>query len=160
MPRHGVPAQFRVIYNTKMTDIPQKIKHHIDLFKDYSDERLLSITLQYAPQLEHHIAARLLLEERKSKEQYKTDGKILKAAKGANRWAMYACIIAFLSFVAYIAGWIYEHSQLLVDTPQQIEKVSVPPTKQSSTSKTSETSNEKRQLFQEQLKTKNKRSEK
>jgi hypothetical protein len=149
-----------VIYNTKMTDIPQKIKHHIDLFKDYSDERLLSITLQYAPQLEHHIAARLLLEERKRKAQNKTDAKILKAAKGANRWAMYAVIVAMLSLLFLVSVWTYEHYQPSIDTPQKTEKVTGLPAQQSSTIETSGTSNEKHRLSPKQLKTKNKQSEK
>ena len=143
-----------------MANTPKEIEHYLDLFKDYTDERLISITLRYAPQLEYHIAARLLLEKRKGIVQNKTNAEILKAAKGANRWAKYAFIVAVLSLFFLVAVWIYEHSQSLIDTPQQIEKVTVSPKKQSTTNKISEVSSEKPQLSPKQLKTKNKLSEK
>lgn len=89
----------------------------------------------------------------------KYNKKILRAAKGANRWAKYACIIALLSFLAFVAAWIYEHSQSLIATSQQIEKVKTSPTQLLSTNETSDTSNGKHQIPQEKSEIKNKQVE-
>jgi hypothetical protein len=139
-----------------MTNIPKEIEHYINLFKDYTDERLISITLRYAPQLEYHIAAKLLLENRKGVAQEKTNTEILEAAKNATRWAMYAFIVALLSFLAFVTGWTYEHSRSLIDKKQQIEKTNTSPAHPPSAKGTSAISNEKPHISQEQSKTKNK----
>ena len=138
-----------------MTYTTKDIEHYLNLFKDYTDEQLLAVTLRYPPQLEYHIAARLLLENRKGVAQEETNTKILKAAKGANRWAMYAFIVALLSFLAFVTAWTYEHSRSSIDANKIIEKQQSLATQLSLTKKTSALSNEKLHKSQDQLKTKN-----
>jgi len=143
-----------------MTNIPKEIEHYINQFKNYTDDELRTITLRYAPKLEYNIAARLLLENREKKEQEKTNNEILKAAIGANRWAMYATIIALLSFLFLVAVWINEHSQPLIDNKQQIEKIETLPTKPQLTKETSGSSNGLPHISPIQSEMKNRQAEK
>ena len=131
-----------------MTYTTKDIEHYRNLFKDYTDAQLLAVTLRYPPQLEHHIAARLLLENRKGVAQEETNTKFLKAAKGANRWAMYAVIVALLSLLFLVTDWTYRLFQSSDHTQQKIEKARTVPSQRSLTKGTSAFSNEKLHKFQ------------
>ena len=77
-----------------------------------------------------------------------------------NRWAMYASIIALLSFLFLVAVWINEHSQPLIDNKQQIEKTKTSPKKPQSTKETSDGSSGSHHIPPIQPKMQNRQAEK